>query len=443
MKKAVVLWGIGILAGCMLTGCGFQSAEKAVEVPKESVDHVLQSSEKDQALSQNQALLSLAESAAPTEQIDGADHDQADLSQEGPEQVNRSNPIGEQEKNRESVEETDRENPLEEAEKGENTDHQKAEQKVEQQEPVSEAEESDKGPVQDHAAEEAVEEEIKLDPEPVNVEESPVQEDQVQEVQTVSLEPSFSDLFIRDRIEVKKEPVTSKEFEAVLLQMCATNSFEYTIVYQDIGFYELLTDATKAAIAQAFDSVFYRYPEYMSFTNHMSYKAKGGEDQVTLTLILSSDTGMSALDITAHRQAFFEESRFIVEGLVETGHLYEGQSDQDKAKVLFDWVVQQAEYDYDFYPESYTGYGIFENGLGVCQGYTAAYNALCKSAGLWVEGVGGRADGAEHIWTKALFAGEDVYIDATWGDSYINSDKSNYDFFMVDGMSLSATHSWQ
>ena len=111
--------------------------------------------------------------------------------------------------------------------------------------------------------------------------------------------------------------------------------------------------------------------------------------------------------------------------------------------MLFDWVVQNTEYDNDFNAESYTGYGVYANGLGVCQGYTAAYNALCKCAGLRVEGIGGVADGIDHIWTRALFAGEDVYIDVTWGDSYVNSDASNYDYFLVDGDTLAMTHTWQ
>ena len=174
----------------------------------------------------------------------------------------------------------------------------------------------------------------------------------------------------------------------------------------------------------------------------MTYRAKGNGDTVTLTVTLESDTGMDAETLIRNREAFFVTTSEIVGELEDLDLLYAGQSDREKALVLFDWVVQHTEYDYNFAAESYTGYGVYKNGLGVCQGYTAAYNALCKYAGLSVEGVGGLADGGDHIWTRALFAGENIFIDATWGDSYVNSEKVNYDYFLVDGATLAASHTW-
>lgn len=254
---------------------------------------------------------------------------------------------------------------------------------------------------------------------------------------------SFSDVFIKEKINLVKTPITRNEFEAILLYMCKSNTLAYSIVYEGISFEELLTAETQAAIAKAFDSVFNKYPEYMSFTNRMTYKAKGGTDQVTLTFVLSSDTGMDEETLIRYRKAFFVESMEIVNDLKASGKIYDGQSDREKALVLFDWVVQNAEYDNNFAAESYTGYGVYANGLGVCQGYTAAYNALSKCAGLTVEGIGGTAEGIDHIWTRALFAGEDMYIDATWGDSYVNSEKVNYDYFLINGETLSASHTWE
>jgi hypothetical protein len=253
---------------------------------------------------------------------------------------------------------------------------------------------------------------------------------------------SFSEIFIKEKSNIVKTPTTVNEFEAILLHMCMTDTLTYSIVYEGISFDELLTAETQAKIAKAFDSIFNKYPEYMSFTNRMTYKAKGGSDQVTLTFVLSSETGMNEDTLITYRRAFFVESMEIVNELKASGKIYDGQSDRDKALVLFDWVVQNTEYDNNLAAESYTGYGVYANGLGVCQGYTAAYNALSKCAGLSVEGIGGVADGVDHIWTKALFAGADIYIDATWGDSYVNSEKVNYDYFLVDGPTLASSHTW-
>ncbi len=280
--------------------------------------------------------------------------------------------------------------------------------------------------------EEPIVEEELVDPEPVPVENEA----------TSLLMERFSEIFIKEKSNVVENPDTVEEFEAILLHMCKTNTLTYSVEYVGISFEELLTDETQEEIAEAFDSIFNKYPEYMSFTNRMTYKAKGDGNNVTVTFVFSSDTGMDEETLKTYREAFFVETFEIIGTLEDSGLLFEGQSDKEKALVLFDWVVQNTEYDNDFHAESYTGYGVYDNGLGVCQGYTAAYNALCKGAGLQVEGIGGVADGIEHIWTKALFAGDDVYIDATWGDSYVNSDQSNYDYFLVDGDALAVSHTW-
>jgi hypothetical protein len=296
--------------------------------------------------------------------------------------------------------------------------------------------------VEEPMAEEPVIEDALVEPEPAEpefVEPEPVP---VPIAEPSPFMESFSDIFIKEKSNIVKKPTTVKEFEAILLHMCVTDTLTYSIVYEGTKFDELLTAETQAKIAKAFDSVFNKYPEYMSFTNRMTYKAKGGTDQVTLTFILSSETGMDEATLIRYRKAFFVESMEIVNGLKASGKIYDGQSDREKALVLFDWVVQNTEYDNDFAAESYTGYGVYANGLGVCQGYTAAYNALSKCAGLRVEGVGGVADGVDHIWTRALFAGDDMYIDATWGDSYVNSDRVNYDYFLVDGDALATSHTW-
>ncbi|BES63718.1 hypothetical protein SANA_01570 [Gottschalkiaceae bacterium SANA] len=296
--------------------------------------------------------------------------------------------------------------------------------------------------IEEVIVEEPVIEDVPVEPEPAEPEFIEPEVVPVPFAEPSPLMESFSDIFINEKSDIVKKPTTVKEFEAILLHMCVTDTLTYSIVYEGTNFDELLTAETQAKIAKAFDLVFNKYPEYMSFTNRMTYKAKGGSDQVTLTFILSSETGMDEATLIQYREAFFVESMEIVSGLKASGKIYDGQSDREKALILFDWVVQNTEYDNNFAAESYTGYGVYANGLGVCQGYTAAYNALSKCAGLRVEGVGGVADGVDHIWTRALFAGDNMYIDATWGDSYANSDQVNYDYFLVDGDVLATSHTW-
>ena len=95
---------------------------------------------------------------------------------------------------------------------------------------------------------------------------------------------------------------------------------------------------------------------------------------------------------------------------------------KEKARVYYDWVVAHCNYDWDDYkgvesrPASHISYGVFEGGLAVCQGYTAAYNLLLRLEGIACSTETALYNLQPHLWTTAMLDGVVYHIDATWGD---------------------------
>ncbi|EIW00983.1 stalk domain-containing protein [Thermoanaerobacter siderophilus] len=128
-------------------------------------------------------------------------------------------------------------------------------------------------------------------------------------------------------------------------------------------------------------------------------------------------------------------------------------SDIDKVKAIHDYIVKNTKYDYEnlinntIPPESYTAYGVFIKGVGVCQGYAAAFNLLAQLAGidsLGVAGTGFNYSGSmPHAWNMIRIDGKISYVDVTWDDPVPDQgDNVRYDYFNVTEEQLAKDHSW-
>lgn len=132
-----------------------------------------------------------------------------------------------------------------------------------------------------------------------------------------------------------------------------------------------------------------------------------------------------------------------------------GMSDEDKALAINDWLVDNVEYDrryaddYGELPEEYdpnlppeeslailvdslsrrsllrggptapeaTAYGAFFNGEAICSGYSYAFSALAREAGLESVQISGTVGSDGHMWNKVYLDGKWKNYDATWNDS--------------------------
>ncbi|NBI61040.1 hypothetical protein D3Z53_24260 [Lachnospiraceae bacterium] len=94
-------------------------------------------------------------------------------------------------------------------------------------------------------------------------------------------------------------------------------------------------------------------------------------------------------------------------------------TDEQKATALHDYLVQHMVYDQNANNnlgiEKRNAYEALVNGIGVCQGYTLAYAALLKEAGIEVEYC--KSQTMNHIWNYVKLNGSWYHADLTYDDA--------------------------
>lgn len=114
-------------------------------------------------------------------------------------------------------------------------------------------------------------------------------------------------------------------------------------------------------------------------------------------------------------------------------------SDYARALWLHDWLIYNAEYDYDyqyFYPD-----GVLLYGKGVCQSYALAYDMLLKLVGIDCIYVTGTAGGSDHGWNLVSIDGEWYHVDCTWDDP--GASMECHDYFCVPDDVIARDHQWR
>ena len=87
--------------------------------------------------------------------------------------------------------------------------------------------------------------------------------------------------------------------------------------------------------------------------------------------------------------------------------------DYDRALWLNDWLVENTKYDSSL---TYcSAEGVFNRGLGTCEGYHEAYTMLLNKAGIETRRVDDFGDA--HVWTGIKLNGNWYNVDTTWNDT--------------------------
>ena len=193
------------------------------------------------------------------------------------------------------------------------------------------------------------------------------------------------------------------------------------------------SEQTIRAIMDTFLMVMRTYPEQTYNKINLSYSTVNGKISITFSSSLYDETMLDA-----YRESIFTKAIVTREQLYASGVLHTEMSQYDKAKAYFNWLCAYCDYDYDCQSDdiAHSAYGVFQNRLAVCDGYTAAYNLLLK-----LEGIDCRAVDREdwnHMWTIAVLDGISYHIDATWGDQ--THTVAEYYFGMTEEESLSRFH---
>ncbi|WP_018753811.1 transglutaminase domain-containing protein [Paenibacillus sanguinis] len=110
----------------------------------------------------------------------------------------------------------------------------------------------------------------------------------------------------------------------------------------------------------------------------------------------------------------------------------DANTDEQKARLLYDWVGSRVSYDYDKVKD-YEEKGIwheqtpqmtFDTKLGVCIDYSRLYSVMARSQGLEVKvvtglGYDGQGGYGPHAWNEVYLSEQDTWIplDSTWAGS--------------------------
>lgn len=162
--------------------------------------------------------------------------------------------------------------------------------------------------------------------------------------------------------------------------------------------------------------------------NRVSYSYNSSKDDV-----IFSGTGVDAFvrkRFNASEGVGFVESYVNYFCNIEvTRLLSSGMTDQEKAKVLHDWVIKKVDYDHDNVnaPKNHCVCSIFLNDTTVCEGFAMGYAKLMNTAGIETTEV----DGGNHAWNKAKIGGLYFNIDTCWDDG-----SGSYDWFMLTDKEL-------
>ncbi len=154
-------------------------------------------------------------------------------------------------------------------------------------------------------------------------------------------------------------------------------------------------------------------------------------------LQLSFSTAGAGGRTEEYRAAALEAAIAVHDELWASRKITHSMTEREKARVYYDWICANTVYDETAGDDSlsHSPYGLFARGLAVCDGYTGAYNLLLKLEGISCYALYTDA----HIWTVAWLDGEEVHIDATWGDVGAASDE---EFFAMSSGDSWAHHPW-
>ena len=131
--------------------------------------------------------------------------------------------------------------------------------------------------------------------------------------------------------------------------------------------------------------------------------------EVTLTF---SSSLYDESQIARYREETMNFAIAVHDQMWAEGRITAEMPEYEKARAYFTWICENCRYDHSLQDMSHTAYRLFNEGIAVCDGYTAAYNLLLKLEGISC----GTCTVGDHIWTEAVLDGRPYHIDTTWGD---------------------------
>lgn len=114
---------------------------------------------------------------------------------------------------------------------------------------------------------------------------------------------------------------------------------------------------------------------------------------------------------------------------------------------VHNYIVDNCEYDHESAasdnPGDNTGnvYGALIEGKAVCEGYSRAFQLLCKELGLECVNIYGTSKDENHMWNCIQIEGEWYHVDVTWDDPETEQeDVVRYLFFNLNDENIGKDH---
>lgn len=118
----------------------------------------------------------------------------------------------------------------------------------------------------------------------------------------------------------------------------------------------------------------------------------------------------------------------------------------DKALFIAEYICTVCEYSSEksqaVLDDIHTIYGVLINGKANCQGFTDAFNSLCRMAGIETGKVSGSANGDLHIWSTMKIDNKWYMTDLTWMETTTHSNGIFYGSFCAGTDLFKEDHSW-
>lgn len=173
----------------------------------------------------------------------------------------------------------------------------------------------------------------------------------------------------------------------------------------------------------------YENPDLFYLKSGFSYSVAQNpkDDDIILSIRLKYTSHTSDEDSAE----FFSKVNYILASVIK-----DGMTDEDKALALHDYIVDNTEYGLaDIQEDSYTPYSVIMNNIGVCQGYSLAYNLLLNRTGINTKYVSSKS--MNHGWSMVMLENEWYHCDVTWDDP-TNTEIVNHKYFLLSDDSIKA-----
>ncbi|MBP3300574.1 MAG: hypothetical protein J6M34_03625 [Clostridia bacterium] len=176
------------------------------------------------------------------------------------------------------------------------------------------------------------------------------------------------------------------------------------------------------------------YPEHFWLANNYSYSIVNKK-----IVSVSPNYTMNATQKASAQAAMEAQITALLNGLSTS------MSQYDLEKAIHDRLILHTTYtNVDF---CHTAYGALVNGKAVCDGYSRAFQLLCRRMGLDVLIVRGKSNNPTtgvpegHAWNLIKIDGNYYHIDVTWGDAgEPTADYIHYGWFNVPTAQIQKDH---